>query len=279
MKEVDMSKFCVFILSHGRPDKNDTFSKLRQCGYSGKIIIVIDDEDDKMEQYLLNYGSENVYVFNKRFVANNVDSCNNFNDRRSPLFVRNAIWDIAKELRYKYFVQMDDDYYYFGHRGELGAKQTKNLDLVFKYFVQFLVNTNVLAIAFSQGGDHIGGFKQDVAIKRKTMNSWFCVTNREFPFVGLMNDDVNTYVLNGMRGGLFFTYMPFQLDQADTQQNSGGITELYLDSGTYVKSFYTVMVAPSCTTIKQMGGSFKRLHHSIEWKRCTPCIVRQEYKK
>jgi hypothetical protein len=51
------------------------------------------------------------------------------------------------------------------------------------------------------------------------------------------------------------------------------MTEAYLDSGTYVKSFYTVMVAPSCTSIRIMGPIHKRLHHKINWRTAVPLII------
>ncbi|GCZ20856.1 TPA: hypothetical protein N6771_000356 [Escherichia coli] len=37
--------FCAFILTHGRPDKVLTYRTLRRAGYTGKIFIVVDDED------------------------------------------------------------------------------------------------------------------------------------------------------------------------------------------------------------------------------------------
>lgn len=57
------------------------------------------------------------------------------------------------------------------------------------------------------------------------------------------------------------------------------MSDLYLDSGTYVKSFYTVMFAPSCTTIKPMGDKHMRLHHSIKWDSAVPKIVSEDLKK
>jgi hypothetical protein len=37
--------FCIFILCHGRPEIQSTFNSLKNQGYTGKIFIVIDDED------------------------------------------------------------------------------------------------------------------------------------------------------------------------------------------------------------------------------------------
>jgi hypothetical protein len=69
------------------------------------------------------------------------------------------------------------------------------------------------------------------------------------------------------------------LTQKQTQSNSGGMTDLYLDSGTYVKSFYSVMYAPSCVKVKAMGQTNKRLHHEVDWSAAAPCIVKAEYSK
>ena len=59
-----------------------------------------------------------------------------------------------------------------------------------------------------------------------------------------MNDDITTSALNGMRGKLYYTYMPLMLSVDGTQKQAGGMTEIYVDNGTYRKSFYTVMCLP-----------------------------------
>lgn len=274
-----MSKFAVFILAHGRPELTDTYDHLRGGGYTGRIVVVIDNEDSKAQDYINKYGEDNVYMFNKTWVANECDSMNNFGNKKAILFARNESFRIARELGLESFVEMDDDYYYFGHRGVSGAKKTSNLDLIFKWFVEFLLNTQVKSIAFSQGGDHIGGWNEDVLCKRKAMNSFFCLTERPFEFYGVMNDDVNCYLINGSRGDIFLSYMAFQLDQADTQSTSGGMTETYKEMGTYLKSFTSVMGSPSNVSIKLMGTKAMRLHHSIDWHTSVPMIVSEKYKK
>lgn len=209
--EVNMSNFVVFILAHGRPNITNTYDLLKDCGYTGKIVFLVDNEDKQVDGYYKRYGNDNVFMFDKIAASKECDSMNNFGSRRATLFARNKAFDVAHVLGYKYFLVLDDDYYYFGHRGEYGAKKTTHLDLVFQYFVDFLANTPCKAIAFSQGGDHIGGYHGDeVPMKRKCMNSWFCVTDRPFKFYGIMNDDVNAYLRGGFIGDIFFTYMPFQ---------------------------------------------------------------------
>lgn len=67
-------------------------------------------------------------------------------------------------------------------------------------------------------------------------------------------------------------------EQGVTQQNKGGLTDIYLTLGTYVKSFYSVMVEPSCVKVALMGVRNKRLHHQIKWNACTPKIMRESVK-
>ena len=69
------------------------------------------------------------------------------------------------------------------------------------------------------------------------------------------------------------------LQQKTTQKNAGGITEYYKKYGTYVKSFTTVMFAPSCTKVRLMNSKYPRLHHSVSWNNAVPKIISEEYRK
>lgn len=98
-----------------------------------------------------------------------------------------------------------------------------------------------------------------------------------------MNEDVSAYVTYGRRGQVFFTVMQAMLIQKPTQVTAGGMSDLYLSSGTYAKSFYTVMAAPSCTQIGLMGdtrdGCSSRIHHKINWHKAVPKIIDERHKR
>lgn len=277
-KSPNMDKFAVFILCHGRPDYNNTYKTLKRSGYTGKIYIILDNLDNSIEEYIKKYGYENVFVFNKSWVAMESDSMNNFGDRRATLFVRNASFSIAKELGLDYFLVLDDDYGSFCHKREECERTSKRLDEVFTMFVEYLINTKIKCIAFSQGGDHIGGFNPNRLCKRKVMNSFFCVTDRPFEYYGTMNDDVNMYLCNGAKGDIYITFYPFMLHQEMTQVVQEGLTESYQKYGTYVKSFYSVMCSPNSCAIQLMGDKEMRLHHRIKWNNAVPCIINDKYK-
>ena len=270
--------FAVFILTHGRPDNVKTLKLLNARGYTGKIYFIVDNEDKTIDKYIENFGIDNVKIFNKKYFADLIDEANNFDERRTITHARNACFQIAKEIGITYFVQLDDDYYSLGYRYIEGEKKINNLDKVFDIMLKFYKNTNIKSIAFSQGGDHIGGFS-GIKLKRKCMNSFICSTEREFKFVGSMNEDVNTYTTLGSRGDVFFTFTNINLSQGDTQSQNSGITDMYLKFGTYCKAFTTVMMHPSGTKVSMMNSKNVRIHHSIKWKNTTPMILSDKYKK
>ncbi|WP_262367543.1 GREB1-related protein [Bacteroides pyogenes] len=275
----------ALILTHGRPDKVYTVKTLRKCGYTGDIILVVDNEDRTVDEYKKKY--DDVYVFDKKAVASQIDEGDNFNDRRAIIYARNVAFDIAKERGYRYFIELDDDYmefsYTYNRDGEMKQRSIYNLDRVFDALVDFKNSTGAITVALAQRGDFVGGKGNNIVrgeiLKRKAMNSFICDTERPFEFFGKINEDVNTYTVLGGRGELFFQVPHVSLNQMTTQQSDGGMTDIYLDSGTYVKSFYTVMYAPSCTKIRPMGAVYPRLHHSINWNNAVPKIVPESIKK
>lgn len=192
-----------------------------------------------------------------------------------------------EKLGIKNFIELDDDYisfyYLYDKNGNYKKAKIKNLDNIFDVYVDFLNNTPVDCVAMIQGGDLIGG-KGNSMIKnrhkkRKCMNTFFCSTEKPFEFYGKINEDVNTYTYLGSIGKIFFQLPEILMIQKQTQSNSGGMTEQYLDSGTYYKTFYSIMYMPSAVQIYTMGARNKRIHHFVNWKYCVPCILDEKYKK
>jgi hypothetical protein len=274
--------FAVFILTHGRPDNVITLKSLKRHGYTGKIFFIVDDEDKTRDRYIENFGEDRVIIFDKKEEADACDEGNNFDERRTILMARNACFGIARSLGLTYFLQLDDDYSEFKFRfeKELSRKWIIiNLDAVIKSFLIYFASISAKSLAFSQGGDHIGGYAGKTKLKRKCMNSFFCSVERPFRFIGAMNEDVNTYTTLGSRGDLFLTFTSVQLDQAETQSQAGGITDMYLRFGTYCKAFTTTMMMPGSVKVSMMRSKNPRIHHSINWQTTVPRILREKFKK
>jgi hypothetical protein len=288
---INEPKYCVFILTHGRAKNVITYDTLKRCGYSGPLYLVIDSDDKQGELYKREFGESNVCVFDKADYDgdNGYDSVDNFDEKRCIWFARNACFDIAEKLGYEYFIELDDDYvqfaYAFNDDGDYinNKHWIKSLDKVFGAMVRYFHNApQITSFAMAQGGDYIGGesgsFANKIQLKRKCMNSFICSTKRRFKFVGRINEDVNTYTSEAAKGKVFFTTSQLRLNQKETQKNSGGMTGSYISLGTYVKSFYTVIVAPSCATVRLMG-EHSRLHHNIVWNNAVPKILHEKWRK
>ena len=275
--------FCAFILTHGRPDKVITYDTLKKAGYTGKIYIVIDDEDKTEAQYRKRFGDK-VLQFCKADIAKQIDEGDNFNDRRAIIYARNACFDLAKQVGCKYFIELDDDYKDFLYRFGRGIVLHKTMDECLTVLLDYFLSIPALTVAMSQGGDHMGTGEggNPLSARRKAMNSFICSVGRPFQFSGRINEDVNTDTTLGRQGELLLTILPIQLNQIQTQGNAGGMTEMYLDAGTYVKSFYTVMYCPSSVQIgvlKDPREQYGRLHHKINWHKTAPKILNEQYKK
>lgn len=277
--------FACLILTHGRADRVHTYKHLRKQGYTGKIYLVIDDEDEQRQAYIDAFGDQ-VVIFNKEKYLAISDVADTGGPNEIVLPARNACHDLAKQLGLDYFLELDDDYlefYYRYSKGDcVGSYRFKELDQLFDSILDFLETSGAITVAFAQGGDLIGGAGNNmfkIGLKRKAMNAFFCKTDRPFKFYGRINEDATMNVVLGSVGKLIFTVCNATLNQVQTQENKGGLTKAYLDMGTYRKSFYSVMFCPSAVKIAMMGRQHKRIHHRIDWNTCVPKILNERYKK
>ena len=281
------SEFATFILTHGRPDRVYTINTLKRSGYTGKIYLIVDDEDKTLEEYRRRYPGQ-VLVFSKKEVAKTFDEGDNFKGRMGVIiYARNACFEIAERVGVKYFLQLDDDYtdfrYKFNDKQQYGDWGIKNLDAVLDHLLDYYKSIPATSIAIAQGGDFMGGkngaMAKKIKPKRKAMNTFICSTDRPFKFFGRINEDVNTYTLLGLKGHLFFTIPLLAIQQKMTQSNAGGMTETYLDAGTYLKSFYSILYCPSSVKIAEIGAKHRRIHHKVNWKNTVPVIVDEKFRK
>lgn len=283
----ELKDFVAMILCHGRPHNTPTFNTLRKYGYTGKILIVCDDEDETVPEYRKEYGEENVVLFSKDEIAKEFDTMDQTKDKKCAVYARNACFHIAREQGYKYFCELDDDYvtmpYRYAEGDTLYRSRSADLDEVFKAYIDFMdCHSEIYSVAFAQPGDLIGGTNSHIwikgGVKRKCMNSWICDVDKPFTFNGTMNDDVNTYLSYGRMGKIFLTFTFIMIDQPETQREAGGMTDMYKGNGTYMKTFYTIMCNPSFVRIDMMGATHYRIHHHIDWPHAVPKIISSDFK-
>lgn len=281
-------KYAMFILTYWRAEDIKTLKMLEDNWYTGDTFLVISDDDKQKDLYLEKYWDKCI-VFNKREELKNFDICDNFTDDRAVVFARNFNFRKAKEMWYDYFFQFDDDYndlmFRFNEKWEyhFGKLQRPNLDNLFEVMIDFMASTPTDSLALAQSWDFIGWseglFGEKIFLKRKVMNTFLFRTNATFKFTWRINEDVNLYTLYWGLWKLFFTTNFVSIFQGITQSNEWWLTDIYLESWTYVKSFYTVMQRPNCSKVRLMHTENARLHHQINWEKAVPKIIREDHKK
>ena len=93
---MESNDFAIFILTHGRAKTISTYRALRDGGYTGKVYIVIDNEDNQEDLYRQKFG-DMVIQFDKRDYLAKTDLGDLDDDRRIGVFARNFIQDEAIE--------------------------------------------------------------------------------------------------------------------------------------------------------------------------------------
>ena len=282
---MDKDSFAIFIMSYNRPNIY-TLKLLKKYNYIGKYYIIIDDSDPELKEYKKRYNEE-LIIFNKKEISYEFDIMDNLGIRNVGVYARNFINKISKEMGLKYILVLDDDYIALAYKKDDGdvlrEKQAPlDINIIIEYMLDFLIETNADSVALAQAGDYIGGMNANMILKgysRKCMNSWFMKTDNDIKFNGAMNDDVNTYTYYGSIGKIFLTYGRLFFRQIQTQSDDGGMSGIYNQTGTYLKTFYTKMLMPSCIDINPMGQNHLRIHHSIKWNNCVPKIIDGRWKK
>ena len=289
--------FAILILSNRRPDRVFTVETLKKKGYTGKWYVVVDDEDPTLEEYKKRYDEEHLVIFSKKEAEAKFDMMDNLPERNVVVFARNMCPTIARRLGLHYFAEFDDDYKDFTYRVPDGkilraVAIPHDFDEVINAYIEFVETVSASqplfrTIAFAQSGEMLGGTHGSVWVakyKRKAMNTFFFKVpddpKDDVMFPGRINEDVNAYINDGKTGGLWFQLANINVNQLVTQYNKGGLTTAYKNLGTYVKSFYSVMLRPDSAKVAVLvTPGVKRIHHAINWENTVPKIVDEKWKK
>ena len=288
-KENSKYKFTIFIMSYNRCDFlfNKTLKLLKKYEYTGDWYVVVDDNDPQLDKYKKRIPENKLLIYNKKEIGSTFDNMDNFGIQHVVAYPRNFINQIVKTMDYDYYLVLDDDYIALAYKKDdyeiLREKPApKKIDKIIEYMIEFLENSNIHTVCLAQAGDYIGGMNSNMIIKgysRKCMNSFFAKKETNLDFIGHINEDVNTYIYYGSLGKVFLTYGRLFFRQEQTQLNKGGMSEIYINNGTYLKSFYSKMIMPSCIDIVPMGQNHLRIHHNVKWNNCVPMIIDERWKK
>lgn len=273
--------FAVFILSHGRAESITTINELLRSGYTGKWFVIIDNLDSDYEKYLNTY-KDHVIVFDKEKVAENVDTVTAHKELKSPVYARNACYDIASDLRLKYFAEFDDDlssfYIRYEEDGKLKAKKILEIDYVFDALIEFQEASGAYSVGIDSANGLVGGLngKFKEGIPRGLYQSFILRTDKRIEFKGILNEDDIALNLCNMVGKLTFQVVALNQSSPMRSTNEGGNHELYKDNSEYIRALYSVITCPSSMKIFPRNGHIT-LKRTVNL--AFPKIINERWKK
>ena len=274
--------FAVMICSHGRAETLTTYDALKKCGYSGKIIIVIDDEDEQQNAY--NERFDHVEVFCKEDYFREADGVIE-GKQKAILYARNACYDIAEKNGLSYFAELDDDITGFDFRyienGKARSSKAVCLDEIFETLLSLFNHERVKVIGIMNQGAYIGGvnakaFKEGV--KRSVSNLFLLDTKRRVNFIASMNEDTCSALVYGQRGDLFLALNGVMQSSEPIGGNTtgNGMCDFYRKLTPFARTFIAVVVRPDCVLAEPAKDTFRI---RISWKNAVPYIINARWKK
>lgn len=273
--------FAVFILTHQRVNEQKTLKTLKDCGYTGKTFLIVDDEDSQCDEYIKKY-KDMVKVFSKKEIENIFDTMTNLKEYRSVVYARNVSYKIARDLGIKYIFMCDDDITDLEFRvlkdQKLKGYKVKNIDLVFENMISIMKMKNVGIFGFSQAGAFIGGANGNYmnGIQRKIAQAIMLDVDKPIEFRGIFNEDLQASLDAGIYGNIAMSTMLISITSPERMSNSGGLHDLYNSNNTYIPCFYTLLAYPNVASVEYKNDVYKlRIKHSS----LAPMILSSKWRK
>lgn len=285
-RENEYMKFAVFIISHERADRVDTYTVLKKGGYTGKIFVVVDDVDKQLNEYKERF-KKNLLIFNKMDYIDSADTVEPYKRYASAVYARNAVEDFAKEIHLDTFLMIDDDItglrYRWVENGSVKSLVVKGgLDKVFEYYSQYMLDTEIACTSFPFTMFYIAGthdLERRISEYRHTYQIHIRNAHKEVEWTGTINHDTITQLLTMKKGYIWWSIPHLVFDAKPMNSEKGGLKEVYDTIGDFNMAFLAMITSPDCCSIVPSKG--KRSSLQIKENKLTsyPMIVSQEYKK
>ena len=248
--------FAVYITTHERAEEQLTLDTLRRQGYTGKIFLVVDNEDPQLSQYKDRF-KDMVVTFDKRKAMEKSDTMFNKRDRPSPLFARNWVLKEARKGQYCQGLIIDDDIksmdYRYEDHGKLRGQKVTVLDKVFESLMDFMNESGVNSVGFAVADHFFGGLNSDIVMNRITprlYNDYFFNEKSDFEFVGFHTEDLVSCEINENTGTPLWTICDICLSSPPVGTSEGGMAATYDSKWQWANAFLPLMARPDVGGIK-----------------------------
>lgn len=233
-------KSAIFICTHGRPDKQITLKALRDSGYTGKIYLVLDNEDESLAQYHSNLGMCDDFIFfDKQGIIDMTNTTSYPPNRKTILYAKNACEIMAKRHNLDCFAMCDDDipgfrYRYIENGSCKSLKITQNMDDIINAYMQFILSTDIVATSFGMAQFYFAGencFSPESMLKWRVPYTFvFRNARHKVDWVSDYGEDITT-AIECANQGKFMMASPFvQMNLSPMGVGDGGMVELHKDT-------------------------------------------------
>lgn len=259
----------IYIISKGRPQCK-TAQTLTKMEYPGPWFIVCGNNDETIPEYKKRWGEDRVLVFDWYEQIKHTDVMDNFGFDSMPSGAapaRNAVFEFSRQRGELRHWQMDDDFTSFRLAGTDARHAYKMTGEVFYWWLARI----------SRYGQDAGLANVGIALAQDAFPQ---LAKTFYPRVfaghnmsndpaitpewrGRFNDDT-IHAVNVHRLGQHkeMQLICISINTPNTQQEKGGLTEMYQALGTVRKTAYLILAAPNAAKLKIRFG---RYHHIVRW--------------
>jgi hypothetical protein len=275
--------FAIFIISHERADRVESYDMLRKAGYTGKICIVVDDEDSQLSEYkekFIGLGDDYV-IYNKDVYRASTEVCRRVEG--CATYARNAVEYFAKAKGLKAFMVADDDLlrlrFRHDEKGVLKSTPvTSGLNEILESYIDFILESNIACVSFGTANAYMNGIKpESVSNNRLPFNCFIRNAEYTWTWKAEIYEDAVTSILESWNGD-FAMQLPFiQCDMCPMDAGAkGGMTDVYSAISQYEKNFPVLIYAPSCV---KLGLGKRSFIYTVQKKNAFPKLISGKYKK
>lgn len=274
-------KCAIFIISHERAGRVETYSALRSAGYYGIIFVCIDMYDRQFEKYRTRFGTE-LLMYSKPMQMKDADTVESEKRESSAVYARNAIEATAIMMRLDAFIILDDDITSFRYRWIEGGvckslKITQHIDRILLAYINYMLSCDIATLSFENCMFYVGGISDDkIANERWTYQ--IHIRNTKFPveWKSIINEDIITEIMTATRGYIWWSLPHVVYDAVAMNEKSGGNKDNYDTFSEFKRAMFATVVNPSSCKPGYSHGKLRILQNK---KASYPMIISGRYKK
>ena len=281
-------KTAVMICTHGRPNAQHTLKTLRESGYTGMTILVVDDEDSTTKELFDNYcvdANTIMKQFNKQSYIDKSDTGTNENQRKCILYAKNFCEDLAQDMKLDAFVIADDDILNFRFRypedDSLKSQKVQyTMDDVIDSYYNAMIDCNMVATGFGFTQFYFSGTEsfgnENMQKYRVPYNFVFRNAKHKVDWMSWFGEDIITAVYYG-RVGQLWTALPYvQQEIVALASASGGMKDTYDGNSSARLAMQNIMYLPAELKTFYYQGKFMA---SIKRDKAFPKLISSSFKK